>query len=179
MLSLVRVEELNPSMNNYRLVLGRGYNSQVLGIRICIKSVCKAFHFCRLNKGDHLIEYQRNDICDSLSLFEIHLASRRVDNKGEFQLRIFEKCPQETVGNTKCLTFAGTIPALQLYVSIDAFDFNIIINDNSAKFSFVFLTISCFNAVVACSLISFTKESTNSFLRNAVFVLVAFAISCS
>ena len=52
------------------------------------------------------------DICNSLPFFEIHLAGRRVDNERKFQLRIFEKSAQETVGNAKSLTFAGTVPTL-------------------------------------------------------------------
>ena len=99
-------------MNNYGLILGRGYNRKILRIRIYIESVCKALHFRRLNEGNHLIEYQRNDIRNSLPFFEIHLASGRVDNEWKFQLRIFEKSAQKAVGNAKSLTFTGTVPTL-------------------------------------------------------------------
>ena len=73
-----------------------------------------------------------NDICNCLSLFKIHLASRRINNKRKFQLRIFKQGSQEAVRYTKSLALTGTIPTIQLYVSVDTFNFHIIVNDNTA-----------------------------------------------
>ena len=62
-----------------------------------------------------VLEVQQSEtVCgvQTVPFFEIHLAGRRVDNERKFQLRIFEKSAQETVGNAKSLTFAGTVPTL-------------------------------------------------------------------